>query len=75
MPVACYLVDEGEHWIGYVGSTNIEHAMIVNGWALANHSSMHPAEIIARENKRGLWRGEFMTSSKWCKGERLTGEK
>src|SRR6185503_4616108 len=41
---------------GYVGETNIEHAMIINGWGLANHSSLHPAEVIARENKRGFWR-------------------
>src|SRR6185503_10775940 len=41
---------------GYAGETNIEHAMIINGWGLANHSSLHPAEVIARENKRGFWR-------------------
>jgi hypothetical protein len=31
-------------------------------------------EIMARENKRGLWRGQFVLPSKWRKGERLAGE-
>jgi endonuclease YncB( thermonuclease family) len=59
----------------YVGDTNIKHAMVINGWALANHSSLHPAEIIARENKRGLWRGQFVIPAEWRVGKRLPGEK
>jgi hypothetical protein len=31
-------------------------------------------EIIARENKRGLWRGKFTVPERWRKGERLAGE-
>jgi endonuclease YncB( thermonuclease family) len=42
-------------WVGYVGDSNIEHALIINGWAIAGHSGMRPAEMIAREKKRGLW--------------------
>jgi hypothetical protein len=42
-------------WVGYVGDTKIEHAMVINGWAIAGHSGMRPAEMIAREKKRGLW--------------------
>ena len=60
--------------LGYVGDTHIEHAMIINGWALANHSSMHAAEIIARENKRGLWRGKFIDPEDWRAGMRLPEE-
>jgi hypothetical protein len=58
-----------------VGDTNIEHAMIINGWALAHHSSMNGAEIIAWEYKRGLWRGQFLNPDDWRAGKRLTGEK
>src|SRR5262249_50397407 len=49
--VTCFLVEAQDKWVGYVGDTNIEHAMIINGWALAHHSGMNGAEIIARENK------------------------
>jgi hypothetical protein len=59
----------------YLLLTNISHAMVINGWALASHSSLHPAEIIARENKRGLWRGRFVTPAEWRAGKRLPGEK
>lgn len=44
-------------WKCYVGETNLCHAMIAGGWGFATHSSMVPAEIMARENKRGMWRG------------------
>jgi len=67
---------EGEKlWKVYMGDTNLEHAMVINGWALAHHSSLHAAEVIARENKRGLWRGEFVDPAEWRKGKRLPGEK
>ena len=61
-------------WVGYVGDTNLEHALIINGWALADHSSTQAAEIIARENHRGLWRGRFINPDKWRNGERLPEE-
>jgi endonuclease YncB( thermonuclease family) len=73
-PVTCFLVAEAERWIGYVGDTNITHAMVLNGWALADHSSLHAAEIIARENERGLWRGQFLDPDDWLAGKRLAGE-
>ena len=47
----------------------------INGWALAHHSGMNGAEIIARENKRGLWRGQFLDPDDWRAGKRLPGEK
>jgi len=74
-PVTCFLVEAQGKWFGYVGDTNIEHAMIINGWALAHHSGMNGAEIIARENKRGLWRGQFIDPEEWLAGKRLPGEK
>jgi hypothetical protein len=42
---------------------------------MAHHSGMAPWEVIARENKRGLWRGKFVFPEKWRKGERLPQEK
>lgn len=75
-PVTCIRDLDDDVCIGcYVGDENIKHAMVINGWALANHSSLHPAEIIARENKRGLWRGQFVTPAEWRAGKRLPGEK
>src|SRR5215813_13354219 len=74
-PVTCFLVEAQGKWCAYVGDTNVEHAMIINGWALAHHSGMNSAEIIARENKRGLWRGQFLDPEDWRAGKRLPGEK
>jgi endonuclease YncB( thermonuclease family) len=59
---------------GFVGETNLEIEMVRNGWALSGHSRMDAWEIIARENKRGLWRGKFILPKRWRKGERLRGE-
>jgi endonuclease YncB( thermonuclease family) len=73
--VVCILIDEQTVLSAYVGDTNIEHAMVINGWALAEHSLLHGAEIIARENKRGLWRGQFVKPDEWRAGKRLPGEK
>jgi hypothetical protein len=58
----------------FVGETNLEIEMTRNGWALSHHSGMDAWEIIARENKRGLWRGKFVVPERWRKGERLPGE-
>jgi endonuclease YncB( thermonuclease family) len=73
--VMCIQNDDGGPWMGFVGDTSIERAMIVNGWALADHSSLQPDEIIARESKRGLWRGKFVNPAQWREGKRLPGEK
>jgi endonuclease YncB( thermonuclease family) len=58
----------------FVGETSLDAELVRNGWALAHHSGMTPYEIMARENKRGLWRGEFVIPERWRKGERLPGE-
>jgi len=59
----------------FVGETNLEVEMVRNGWAMAHHSGMAAWEVIARDNKRGLWRGTFVFPEKWRKGERLPQEK
>jgi endonuclease YncB( thermonuclease family) len=58
----------------FVGETNLNIEMVRNGWALSDHSGMTPWEVIARDNKRGLWRGKFIVPSRWLKGDRLSGE-
>jgi len=59
----------------FVGETNLEVELVRNGWAMAHHSGMAPWEVIARDNKRGLWRGKFVFPEKWRRGERLPQEK
>ena len=59
---------------GFIGETNLDVEMLRNGWAVSDHSGMDAWEIIARENKRGLWRGQFVVPKKWRAGERLPGE-
>lgn len=58
----------------FVGETSLQIEMVRNGWAFSQHSATEPYEIFARENKRGLWRGKFVASERWRKGERLLGE-
>jgi endonuclease YncB( thermonuclease family) len=58
----------------FVGETSLEIEMVRNGWAIAHHSGITAWEIIAREKKRGLWRGRFVLPERWRKGERLKGE-
>ena len=76
-----FLTTEGHARVGknpagscFVGETNLEIEMVRNGWAFSHHSGMDAWEIIARENKRGLWRGKFIVPERWRKGERLPGE-
>jgi endonuclease YncB( thermonuclease family) len=80
-PVTFFGDRKGEERVGknpagscFVGETNLEIEMVRNGWALSHHSGMDAWEIIARENKRGLWRGQFIVPERWRKGERLSGE-
>jgi endonuclease YncB( thermonuclease family) len=73
-PVAAF-TDGKKFWDVYVGDTNLEELLVINGWALAHHSSLEAPEVIAREGKRGLWRGEFVDPEDWRKGKRLPGEK
>jgi endonuclease YncB( thermonuclease family) len=58
----------------FVNEVNLQIEMVRNGWAISHHSSMEPWEAIARQNTRGLWRGQFVVPEKWSKGERLPGE-
>ena len=58
----------------FVGETNLNIELVRNGWAISDHSAMDGWEIIARENKRGLWRGRFIVTERWRKGDRLPGE-
>ena len=75
-PVMAFLVEaQDDKWITYAGDMNLGHALVINGWGLAHHSSLHPAEITAREKKRGMWRGEFVDPADWREGKRLPGEK
>jgi endonuclease YncB( thermonuclease family) len=79
-PVTCYAdADHDGKRIrqadAFVGETNLNIEMVRNGWAMAHHSGMAPWEAIARENKRGLWRGTFVFPERWRKGERLPEEK
>ena len=75
-PVMCFLVEaQDDKWIGYAGDKNLGHELVINGWGLAHHSSLHPAEITAREKQRGLWRGKFLDPDDWRAGRRFPGEK
>ena len=58
----------------FVQETHLEIEMVRNRWALAHHEGMEAWQAIAREKKRGLWRGEFVAPERWRKGERLAGE-
>src|SRR5262249_24057618 len=66
-------LDRGKQPFGqcFVGETHVQAEMVRNGWAISQHSGMDAWEIIARENKRGLWRGEFVRPENGRKGERL----
>jgi WD40 repeat protein/endonuclease YncB( thermonuclease family) len=57
-----------------VGEMSPEIEMVRNGWAVADHTGTTGWEIIARENHRGLWRGQFIVPRRWRAGERLPGE-
>jgi endonuclease YncB( thermonuclease family) len=58
----------------FVEEKSIESEMVRNGWAISHHSGVEGWEAIARENKRGLFRGKFIAPEKWRKGERLKVE-
>jgi hypothetical protein len=80
-PVTFFGDPKGQRRVGknpagscFVGETNLEIEMVRNGWAFSHQTGMDAWEIIARENKRGLWRGKFIVPERWRKGERLPGE-
>jgi cyanophycinase len=67
-------VDNTGPWRSFVGDLDLKHAMVIGGWAIADHSSTQVMEFIAREQKRGLWRGRFIRPDLWQTGQRLPGE-
>ena len=58
----------------FVGETSLDIELVRNGWAISDHEGMDAYEIMARENKRGLWRGTFVVPARWRSGDRLPGE-
>jgi endonuclease YncB( thermonuclease family) len=58
----------------FVGESCLNIEMVRNGWAISDHEGMDGFEILARENKRGLWRGTFVVPGRWRSGDRLPGE-
>ena len=75
--VSCFVFGKRENRVRgdcFVGETLLELEMVRNGWAVAHHEGMEAWQAIAREKKRGLWRGEFVLPERWRKGERLPGE-
>jgi endonuclease YncB( thermonuclease family) len=63
---------DGRHC--FVGERRIIEEMVRNGWATTNHTEMDGWEAIARDNKRGLWRGPFVAPEVWRLGVRLPEE-
>jgi endonuclease YncB( thermonuclease family) len=57
-----------------IGETRVDEAMVLGGWAVSDHSSTNALELVAREDRRGLWRGKFVAPREWRKGARLPGE-
>lgn len=54
----------------YAGGVNINAALVSSGWALAyrRYSTAYVGEEEeARENRRGMWAGEFMEPWEWRK--------
>ena len=58
----------------FVGETCLNIEMVRNGWAISDREGMDGFEILAREDKRGLWRGTFVVPGRWRTGDRLPGE-
>ena len=61
----------------FYNKRNINEWMVENGWALAYryYSKRYVVnEDRAKENKRGIWRGEFVLPWEWRKGSRLKKE-
>ena len=74
-PVTCLHQTERNQYAvtAYVGDTSLNELMVVNGWAFSQKMPL-PSEFAARENRRGLWRGEFTDPTDWEAGVRLPGE-
>jgi hypothetical protein len=75
--VTCYVEGRrGErlHGACFVEETSLEAEMVRHGWAVSHHTAMDGWQMIARENKRGVWRGKFIEPERWRRGDRLPGE-
>jgi len=60
------------------GHIHINEWMVENGWAIAYryYSKKYiKSENKARQNKKGLWQGEFISPWNWRKGKRLLNKK
>lgn len=60
--------------ICYLGDTNLNQWLVLNGWALAYRKYSRDyieSEDVARSNSSGVWSGEFISPWKWRRGERL----
>ena len=52
---------------------NINSTMVANGWAVAYRyysNDYVPEEDSAKENRHGIWKGEFITPYNWRRGVR-----
>jgi len=58
----------------FVGETLLEIEMVRNGWAVSHHTALDGWQMIASDNRRGIWRGKFLEPERWRKGDRLPGE-
>ena len=61
-------------YAGGAGGPDIGERMVIEGWALAyrRFSTAYVDEKDdARDNRRGLWRGEFTKPWEWRRGKRL----
>jgi endonuclease YncB( thermonuclease family)/Leucine-rich repeat (LRR) protein len=74
-PVTCLHEAERNQYAvtAYVGDTSLNELMVVNGWAFSKRIP-YPSEFAARDNRRGLWRGQFIDPTDWEAGVRLPGE-
>jgi endonuclease YncB( thermonuclease family) len=75
--VTCY-VEGGRgaklHGACFVGETLLDAEMVRNGWAVSHHTGMDGWQMLASENRRGVWRGKFIPPENWRKGDRLPEE-
>lgn len=71
--------DRYKRYLGicFVGDTDLNGWMVETGWAMAyrRYSKKYiPQEENAKQNKLGIWSGEFVPPWDWRKGIRLGDE-
>lgn len=76
-PVRCVRVDVDRYnrWVSdcFVGSTHLNQQMVLQGQAVAyrRYSNRHvDSEQQARDAKRGLWQGRFVSPERWRRQNR-----